>query len=568
MCALLSAVTLCAQHQFSNVKSSRQLTERAVSVLKPDNGGSGIVTKAVGDGADFGNESQWVDMGECAYTDDIVTTCWSVGTQTYNVRVQKDAANEGVYRIINPWENYPAAARKAVETHEDSPGVLPVGDEYYILIDARDPEKVRIPESRIGMSNHRGEYTVCSISELLGQGYYGVNEETVEKSYGKLVDGVLTFTRPYALYLLTPDRDWWLGNKFGGFQLVLTGTAVPVDYDFMIQCKQAFCGDSNGNFQFYIDADENIPNMLCKVISTWPDEDASIRDVLNTGRVCYPGQTITVNESVFTARCTYFMVVACDADGNFKSARYIDMYASDFDGDDWAPLGKADMTEGFLSCLFPSLFESETFEVDVEYNVKRPDYYRVVNPYDSWAPAQSYLTYGHFHRHYIYIDAAEPDKVYIDISPLGLEILHYGEVALCCDYGMLLMEWGKDFLEIMGTTESGGHIKDNVITFDERAGVKLYMSNIGTVITNCFPNPDYDEAAAKADPANYPILPYLPGKFRLDLNKALGGVDNITADNAAGEVEYYNLQGVKVQNPRGGMFIRCQGGKAEKVMIK
>ena len=44
-------------------------------------------------------------------------------------------------------------------------------------------------------------------------------------------------------------------------------------------------------------------------------------------------------------------------------------------------------------------------------------------------------------------------------------------------------------------------------------------------------------------------------------------VENI-ASEAVAPVEYYNLNGVKVANPQGGIFIRRQGGKAEKVVIK
>ena len=32
-----------------------------------------------------------------------------------------------------------------------------------------------------------------------------------------------------------------------------------------------------------------------------------------------------------------------------------------------------------------------------------------------------------------------------------------------------------------------------------------------------------------------------------------------------GEVEYFNLQGVKVQNPEKGIYIRVQDGKAVKI---
>ena len=44
------------------------------------------------------------------------------------------------------------------------------------------------------------------------------------------------------------------------------------------------------------------------------------------------------------------------------------------------------------------------------------------------------------------------------------------------------------------------------------------------------------------------------------------GVENIIIENQ-GNVEYYNLQGVKVANPENGVFIRVQGGKASKVIL-
>lgn len=44
------------------------------------------------------------------------------------------------------------------------------------------------------------------------------------------------------------------------------------------------------------------------------------------------------------------------------------------------------------------------------------------------------------------------------------------------------------------------------------------------------------------------------------------GVENIDAD-ADTEAEYYNLQGVRVDNPRGGIFIRRTGTTAVKVTL-
>lgn len=42
------------------------------------------------------------------------------------------------------------------------------------------------------------------------------------------------------------------------------------------------------------------------------------------------------------------------------------------------------------------------------------------------------------------------------------------------------------------------------------------------------------------------------------------GIAGIEAEN--GETVYFNLQGVRVQNPENGIFIRVQNGKATKIM--
>ena len=45
------------------------------------------------------------------------------------------------------------------------------------------------------------------------------------------------------------------------------------------------------------------------------------------------------------------------------------------------------------------------------------------------------------------------------------------------------------------------------------------------------------------------------------------GVTGIEAD-ANADVEYFNIQGVRVANPDNGIFIRRQGSKVEKVVIR
>lgn len=53
--------------------------------------------------------------------------------------------------------------------------------------------------------------------------------------------------------------------------------------------------------------------------------------------------------------------------------------------------------------------------------------------------------------------------------------------------------------------------------------------------------------------------------FKYSVN-VLVGVEGIVAENGA--TEYYNLQGVRVDNPEKGMYIRVQNGKAQKFILK
>ena len=54
--------------------------------------------------------------------------------------------------------------------------------------------------------------------------------------------------------------------------------------------------------------------------------------------------------------------------------------------------------------------------------------------------------------------------------------------------------------------------------------------------------------------------------FTLELPKSSKVIDIETAEN--GKAEYYNLQGVKVDKPSSGIYIKRHNGKATKVLVK
>lgn len=54
----------------------------------------------------------------------------------------------------------------------------------------------------------------------------------------------------------------------------------------------------------------------------------------------------------------------------------------------------------------------------------------------------------------------------------------------------------------------------------------------------------------------------------VDLSAFLSGVENITIDDANAPVEYFNLQGVRVENPANGIYIRRQGNSVTKIVVE
>ena len=52
------------------------------------------------------------------------------------------------------------------------------------------------------------------------------------------------------------------------------------------------------------------------------------------------------------------------------------------------------------------------------------------------------------------------------------------------------------------------------------------------------------------------------------VTRKVSGISDITIDDDNAPVEYFNLQGVKVNNPENGVFIKRQGKKVEKVILR
>ena len=99
------------------------------------------------------------------------------------------------------------------------------------------------------------------------------------------------------------------------------------------------------------------------------------------------------------------------------------------------------------------------------------------------------------------------------------------------------------------------------------------------VITYAMRTRDYSTMSTGDDFVNFPTVydtgeqwPYhSPNKYlpvtKINAQRTKGAAASVAADSAA-PVEFFNLQGVRVDNPAGGIFIRRQGDKVQKVVIR
>ncbi len=150
--------------------------------------------------------------GMAMYTDDFITGFFGVDNVSWPVRLQERDDKKGYFRIINAYnEDY----------IYNEPGDWDTSKEYYIYIDATDPEKVFIPhycETGINWG-----YGMISVSSMAG--YYLAREkpEDAEDNYGTYKNGKITFPSGSLLISMADYQGgaFYSANGAAAFKLVV-----------------------------------------------------------------------------------------------------------------------------------------------------------------------------------------------------------------------------------------------------------------------------------------------------------------------------------------------------------
>ena len=200
------------------------------------------------------------------------------------------------------------------------------------------------------------------------------------------------------------------------------------------------------------------------------------------------------------------------------------------------------------------------YDVVVEKNVSA-DYdgvelYRIVNPYGAGTPLYCYNTDPYGGAGYILFSLQIPEFVMAYPAVYSGLTDEYGAYLNCNLEG-----WGFIFGDqLMGN--KNWTLQDLI---DKLQLEKLSAYENGLItFHNCVFATKQDPTGAfnwKDDAGNPIIFP-----STLTLANTENGVDNVAADHD-GTVEYYNLQGMRVENPTNGIYIKKENGKTFKVRV-
>ena len=219
---------------------------------------------------------------------------------------------------------------------------------------------------------------------------------------------------------------------------------------------------------------------------------------------------------------------------------------------EWEKFCTASYTDDIMAGMYTP-FNVMTYDVDVQYNTMRENLIRVVEPYSS-SIYDSYNVHECDHPHYLYIDASNPKRVVLLTSPLGFAHENSDDfgLLLCTSKAQMEREKGTsdddiEALGYFGKMETTSRATENfVITFPQESLVPFFKNN-----------------STKLCKGN------INNSFRLELTSPIPtSIKEIGSDDVNAPVVYYNLQGMRINEPaKGQVVIRHQGNKSEKIIF-
>lgn len=231
----------------------------------------------------------------------------------------------------------------------------------------------------------------------------------------------------------------------------------------------------------------------------------------------------------------------------------------------WTSVGEATFQDGWVLTAFgvdQTLAENH-YKVELQQNDADQNVYRLVDPYHGNFPlvARNQST----KVGYIQFDVTDPDHVCFAAVEAGFanSSLRVSKMYCYNALGWAVVYTGKTAAEVVAQVGE----EFDYTTFKD-----------GVVTLASYPNV---EKGGFTSDACFGVQGEINGGYGWSDNQKLGvnmeakiwfptgaGVEDVTVSEAEGAVEYYNLQGVRLERPAAGVVIRVQGGKATKMLVK
>lgn len=351
--------------------------------------------------ADYESITDWQAIGTAQYTDifcahaDADTYCYT----TYDVEAEESASNPGLYRIKNANQN-----------PEGYYGYYDDSKDYYLIVDATDPDAVFIPLQQFGYFANVYVDNAWTYANIWVQSWSTgtLDQETME----------ITFPDWGLVWRTSEDGAANSANNSNETTFCLK---IPGGKDYSMTITENSACAVDGNASFSISSGADIAQIRYTYVQS---ATTTIDQAIEASRTSE--NTLTNGEYTLPmpAEGRYVLgATAYDSEGNERSTSYALFYRYDENADQWKTIGQANFTENLVSAAYGSSYGNNKYTVELQENINTPGFYRVVNPLygnpNEYIGSEYYLLTDH--NHYLFIHAEDPNAVYMDESPIGLD---------------------------------------------------------------------------------------------------------------------------------------------------
>ncbi len=504
-------------------------------------------------------EETWKDIGEGLWRDDTLFANYIFqSVPEFPVTLQESEQTPGRYRIVNPYSQF---------NRDYLYGTYLLDGDWYVVIDASDPEHVYIECSRTGYvightEGRHQQHMIWSVADDYYNNRYGDWElADIQNMVGKLVDNVISFPPSSVLssadFIDNPGDDFiWARNPTDQFRVKL-----PTALDLDVNIRLAVYDEEKNVLVYEITPQDDVTSL--KIALLPGDYDAETPEKIADGTI---ESTVVTEfgdvEVPFVGDGVYTLYAVPVVDGVAKP--YFSSYLTrelNYDQSEWRKCGYARYTEAILSSndlnAYGFTIPAHEYDVLVEQNVKDPAQVRLVDPYCAGYPEATSTNYDYTRHYYIELDIDDPEAVWMKRTCIGIDFgygkhIVWSRVGRYYDQGLTKEEIREK--ETTGDYPDGpifGTHKDNVISFPENALLVVFPAAV--------PTPYW---------ANH------NGNWKLVLKDGqlvpTTGVTLPETDASDAMPRYFNLQGVEVSgsNLAPGIYIVRQGNTTSKIVVR